>query len=211
MHSIFDLELQHADVDSKIAAALERLAQAFRVLLWEQAKAHNLSPIQIQILVYLLYHSSSPQRTMGHIAREFTLTPATVSAAVQVLETKRLLRRTALPKDRRVSVVTLTPTGRKLARQLSTWANVMQAHVGALDDSKKLIVQDFLMQLIDALQRAGIISVARMCLSCKFFQPDVHPDRAEPHHCQLMDRPLGAATLRLDCPEHELRTSDGRA
>jgi hypothetical protein len=52
MPSIFDVKKQHHDVDSKIAAALERLSQAFRVLLWEKNKDYNLSPIQIQLLVY---------------------------------------------------------------------------------------------------------------------------------------------------------------
>ena len=56
MTSVFDLATQHQDVSSKIVVGLERLAQTFRVLLWEEAKEHALSPIQIQFLVYLRYH-----------------------------------------------------------------------------------------------------------------------------------------------------------
>lgn len=119
MTSIFELKYQHEDIDSKIAAALERLSQAFRVLLWEKTKTENLSPIQIQILVYLLYHTEE-QATVGQIAREFTLTPATVSDAVKSLEKKELAFRKDLEADRRITSVFLTKEGKKMARNLST-------------------------------------------------------------------------------------------
>jgi DNA-binding MarR family transcriptional regulator len=203
MRSIFDLEFQHQDVDSKIAAALERLSQAFRVMLWEKAKIHNLSPIQIQILVYLLYHTEE-QATVGQIAREFTLTPATVSDAVKSLENKHLAIREDLEADRRVTSVFLTKEGQKMARKLSTWANVVQEHISRFDAQDKLVVMNFLLQLIESLQRAGIITVARMCITCKFFQPYAHPLTENPHHCNLLDKPLANSELRLDCPEHEV-------
>lgn len=49
--SIFDPKNQIKDVSSKIVAGLERISEAFKVLLWEKAKALGLSPIQIQILI----------------------------------------------------------------------------------------------------------------------------------------------------------------
>lgn len=200
MQSIFDLEFQHVDVDSKIAAALERLSQAFRVLLWEKGKRVKLSPIQIQILVYLYYHEH--RETMGKIAREFRLTPATVSDAIKVLERKSLVSRQPLSEDRRVIYANLTTKGIKLAKQLSTWANEVRAVVATLPEEEKLVVLNFLMKLIESLQKSGIISVARMCITCKFFQPYAHAQNQAPHHCRLLDKPLAIAELRLDCPEH---------
>jgi hypothetical protein len=61
----------------------------------------------------------------------------------------------------------------------------------------------FLMRFISALQGAGVITVARMCVSCRFFRPDAHPADASAHHCALLDLPLSEADLRTDCPEHE--------
>jgi hypothetical protein len=58
------------------------------------------------------------------------------------------------------------------------------------------------MHLIAALQNVGIITLARMCRTCRFFRPDHHPGGA-PHHCALLDKPLAERELRLDCPEHE--------
>jgi DNA-binding MarR family transcriptional regulator len=203
MPSIFDVKKQHHDVDSKIAAALERLSQAFRVLLWEKNKDYNLSPIQIQLLVYLLFHPPD-QSTIGQLAREFTLTPATVSDAITSLEKKALVRREWREADRRIASVLLTATGRKTARQLSTWANVLQENIAEFAPAEKVVVMKFLMRLIESLQQAGVITIARMCLTCKFFQPSAHPASKAPHHCQLLDKPLAEVELRLDCPEHEV-------
>lgn len=52
MDSVFNPASQHGDVDAKIVAALERLGQAFRILLREKAREHNLSPIGAPFLVY---------------------------------------------------------------------------------------------------------------------------------------------------------------
>lgn len=51
--SAFDIHNQNTNTDSKIIASLERIAQAFRVLLWNESKEFSLSPIQIQVLIFL--------------------------------------------------------------------------------------------------------------------------------------------------------------
>ncbi|MEO0333318.1 MAG: MarR family transcriptional regulator, partial [Bacteroidota bacterium] len=56
--SVFNPTNQQSDVSSKIVAGLERISEAFKVLLWEKAKSLGLSPIQIQILIFIAYHKS---------------------------------------------------------------------------------------------------------------------------------------------------------
>ncbi|MDZ7267835.1 MAG: MarR family winged helix-turn-helix transcriptional regulator [candidate division KSB1 bacterium] len=200
MAGIFDPAQQHHNPDAKIAAALERLSQAFRVLLWEQNKEHNLSPIQIQFLVFLLHHGKAAC-TVGLLAREFMLTPATVSDALTTLEGKELVARIRLQSDRRVATLRLTPQGRKVARQLANWAEVVQTAIAGSAPGEKLVVMHFLMRLLARLQHAGVISVARMCITCRFFQAVSTPDT--PHYCTLLNQPLRSEQLRLDCPDHE--------
>ncbi|GBC83830.1 hypothetical protein HRbin11_00248 [bacterium HR11] len=198
---VWDLTFQHDDVDSKLVAALERLAQAFRVLLWRVGQTHGLSPIQVQFLCYLLYQPEAHRRVSG-LAQAFRLTKATVSDAVTALESKGLVRRRPDISDRRSSVLDLTPDGRRLARRLAAWANTVRDSLSFAGLDEKTSVLNFLMRLIVELQRAGVITVARMCLTCRFFRQDVHPGTPTPHHCALLDRPLGPTTLRVDCPEH---------
>jgi DNA-binding MarR family transcriptional regulator len=200
--SVFDLFAQHDDVDIKLVAALERLSQVFRVRLREEAWERDLSPTQAQFLIYLLYHDVELRR-VSQLAREFDLTKATVSDAVASLETKGLVQREQWPEDRRVVTLQLTPDGEKLATTLSEWADPVREHLGRFSPQEREAVMRFLIELIGSLQRSGLITVARMCVTCRFFRQDLHPGEASPHHCGLLDVPLGGADLRVDCPEHE--------
>jgi DNA-binding MarR family transcriptional regulator len=200
--SVFDLSAQHDDVDTKIVAALERLSQVFRVRLREEAWERDLSPTQAQFLIYLLYHDVELRR-VSQLAREFDLTKATVSDAVASLETKRLVQREQWPEDRRVVTLRLTPDGEKLATILSEWADPVREHLERFSPEERKAVMRFLVGLIGSLQRSGLITVARMCVTCRFFLQDIHPDEPAPHHCGLLGVPLSGADLRVDCPEHE--------
>jgi DNA-binding MarR family transcriptional regulator len=202
LSSVFDPSAQHGDVDSKVVAALERLGEVFRLLLREKAQEHGLSPIQARFLVYLLHHGVELRR-VSQLAREFGLTQATVSDAVDSLEAKGFIGREPWPADRRVVTLRLTPEGELLAAELSTWADPIREHLRNSSPGESEVVMRFLMQLIGSLQRSGVITVARMCVTCRFFQPDIHPDADSPHHCGLLDVPLAGSDLRIDCPEHE--------
>jgi DNA-binding MarR family transcriptional regulator len=203
MESVFGPSSQQGGVDGKIVASLERLAQVFRVLLREEAHKRDLSPIQAQFLVYLLFHDVKLRR-VSRLAEEFDLTRATVSDAVSSLEKKALIQRESWPEDMRVVTLRLTPAGEKLAAELSTWANIVEEHLRASSPEEKEVVVRFLMNLIASLQRSGIITVARMCVTCRFFRRDEHPNSDSPHHCALLDVSLAGSDLRADCREHEL-------
>ncbi len=205
MRSIYQLEHQHLDVDSKIAAALERLSQGFRSLLWEKTKKLNISPIQIQMLVFLFFHHKT-QASISQLSREFGLTPATVSDAIATLQKKELVTRTPLATDRRVVLVHLTADGKKMARRLSTWSNAIYENIATLQVEDKAAVLNFLMLLINSLNEAGVIPVNRMCVSCRYFRTNQSSQTQQPYFCDLIQKPLANATLRFDCPEHEAST-----
>lgn len=203
LYPVFDLSSQHTDVDGKIVASLERISQVFRSLLREKAQKYSLSPIQTQLLIYLLYHDAELCR-IGRLAKEYSLTPATVSDAVASLEMKGFVNRNHWPEDKRIMTLQLTEEGEQLAGELSAWADIVREHVTRSSTEEKEIVLGFLMQLIESLQKAGVISISRMCTTCRFFQRNANPGSGSPHHCGLMDLPLAASDLRVDCPEHVL-------
>jgi DNA-binding MarR family transcriptional regulator len=190
-------------LNDKIISALERLSHVLRTLLWEKAVEHRLSPIQIQTLLYLSSHSEDLCR-VGQLAQEFGLTPATMSDAVASLEAKGLLTREPSQQDRRAQTLRLTVQGERHAEKLSRWSDALQEQLANFSLEEKEHALKFLLKLIESLYRAGIITVARICLTCRFFRPNVHEDSRAPHHCALMDKPLAESDLRVDCPEHEL-------
>jgi len=200
--SVFDPDAQHDDPDAKIVAALERLSQAFRVLLWDEAQPRGLSPVQIRILVHLKHHGPSLRR-VGRLAEEFDLAPPTVSDAVSTLEKKGLVRKTTSPRDRRVSILELTDDGERRAEELSGWAEAVREAVARFPEEEKVATMGFLLRLIASLQQAGVVTVARMCVTCRFFGQDEGPGEGAPHYCHLLEKPLRMDDLRVDCPEHE--------
>ena len=106
--SDFDLVQQNQSTESKIVASLERISQAFRVLLWQESKEFSLSPIQVQVLIFLLYHSSE-KRKVSYLADEFNMTKATISDTVKILEQKKLISKEYELHDARSYIINLTP------------------------------------------------------------------------------------------------------
>jgi DNA-binding MarR family transcriptional regulator len=186
------------DIDSKVIVTLERLSEAFRVALWQEAKDLGLSPIQIQILIFLLYHRAE-QRKVSYLAREFNLTKPTISDAVRVLEVKGLIQKTAEPGDSRSYSMALTETGRLVAERTAHFANVFRSSLTKLGEAEKQVLYHGLLSLIDGLHQRGIIMQQRMCSNCRFNSGTLQ----EPY-CTLLQKKLQTADLQIDCPEHQM-------
>ncbi len=194
-NSVFDTTYQLQNVESKIIVSLERISEAFKVLLWEDSKTHGLTPIQVQILVFCLFHS--PDKRKGkQLASELNVTKATISDAVKALEQKGLISKTT-ETDARSYIIDLTTHGKEVAEKVSFFANPLYSPIERLSEEKKSILLRSLLDLISNLQSAGIISINRMCLSCKYYEP-----RQEDHYCHLLQKKLSDQELRIDCSEH---------
>ena len=187
------------DVDSKLVAALERVGQAMRVQMWDKAKQHGLSPTQLQLMVRLATDPPG-RRRIGVLAAELDVTHPTVSDAVAVLRRKGLVDRDAASRR---AALNLSGRGRALADDLADWDQRTREQFADVPAADKQSALQLLLDLIAGLQRSGAITVARMCVTCRFFRRDAHPEAAQPHHCALVDVPLGAGDLRVDCAEQE--------
>lgn len=199
--SVFDPSNQE-DLNRKIAVGFERIALVLKTLSWNESKVSGLSPIQIQFMTALTYESNS-EWTVTALATRFHLTPATVSDALTALEKKHLVERRRSAEDRRTVFVSLTTEGKRLARKLSRWLNTLEEHVGGLAEEDKPVLLKSLLLLVAAFQEKGLITINRMCISCTYFRPNIHVHARKPHHCAYIDKPLGNADLRIDCPDFE--------
>lgn len=200
MASTFDPAAQHNQPLFKIVAGLDRVSQAIRSSMWSTGKKLGLTPIQMQVLIFVQYHGDARRRT-GYLAKEFDVTPATMSQAVNTLIKKELLEKKKLDTDARIQTLELTHAGHAVVEKIENWANVLLPHLEALDASDRETVLSFLLNLIAALHREGVISTARQCTTCRFFREN--SSEAAPYYCKLLEQPLERATLRIDCPEHE--------
>ncbi|KAA2244748.1 winged helix-turn-helix transcriptional regulator [Chitinophaga agrisoli] len=193
--SIFSPEQQAGNVSSKVVAALERLSEAFRVLLWNEAKQHGLSPIQVQLLTFLL-HYPEEKRTVTFLATYFNMTKATISDAIKSLEGKQLLVRKATANDSRSHTLHLVKAGKALAKKVEQFALPIQETVTQLSTANQDSLLESLLKLIQQLNHNYVITPQYMCLNCHFYT-----QKNGGHYCNLVKSPLRSGDLRVDCPE----------
>jgi len=199
--SAFDPERHITNIDYKIVAALEKISEVFRVLLWTEAKEHKLSPIQLQLLIFLKYHSSEKQRRIASMAREFNLTKATISDSIKVLEQKGLIQRTDDEFDSRSFNFSLTEKGMKLTGMIENFTLPLDGAIAELSSQQKEFFLLSVLDLIFRLNQNSIITTQRMCYNCFYYGGD----RQQNHFCNLMQKPLKVDELRIECPEHTMK------
>lgn len=195
--SVFNLDNQNANLDNKIVAGLERLSQVFRILLWEKAKEHSLSPIQIQLLIFIRHHSAD-KTTISYLAQEFNFTKPTISDAIKILEQKKLIQKITDKADTRSYTINLTTTGKKIVSETETFANPLTEIISKATDTDKIVLWENISNLIVKLNKLEVISVQRTCFNCKHYSI-----KNKTHFCNLLDLKLLTQDIRIDCGEFE--------
>jgi DNA-binding MarR family transcriptional regulator len=190
------------DLDSKLAAALERVGQALRTELRQQARELDLTPTQAQVLLRLAHQPREHPR-VGALADELDVSAPTLSDAVAVLLRKGLVERRADPADARARALRLTRGGETAARRLSDWDERIRRPLAEVSRTDKETALVLLLDLIARLYQDGVVSVARTCITCRHLRSGTRADGDARHHCALLDMPLEDGDLRVDCPEQE--------
>lgn len=195
--SVFNLDNQNASLDNKIVAGLERLSQVFRILLWEKAKEYSLSPIQIQLLIFVQHHSKE-KTTISYLAQEFNFTKPTISDAIKVLEQKKLIKKYTDNTDTRSYSIQLTIEGEKIVAQTENYANPLTTIIAKANEKDKVLLWQNISTLIIKLNKLEVISVQRTCFNCKHYST-----KNKTSFCNLLNQKLDTKDIRIDCEEFE--------
>jgi DNA-binding MarR family transcriptional regulator len=199
--SVFNIEFQQKSITSKIVVGLERISEVFKVLLWEHAKVIGLSPIQIQILIFIAYHR--PELcNVSHLAKEFNITKPTVSDAIRILDKKKYIIKDYSLSDNRSYSILLSNLGRKTVSQTENFANPIEKQLKNIEPDDLENVFKTLSKLIYQLNKNGILTVQRTCFSCKFYDQSKNKN-----YCNLMEKELLTYDIQLDCPEYKEKTT----
>lgn len=193
----FDPKYQNKNIEGKIVVALERISEAFRVLLWQEGKENSLTPLQLQLLIFLKFHAPG-QCKVNYLAKEFNVTKATISETVRLLTKKQLIFKETDPVDTRSYSIYLTEEGKKIVAKSGSFAQVLEKPIHTYSEKQKEVLYQSLLELIAKLNKAGIITAQRMCFSCRYYRTGQNED-----HCNLLKKKLQRPDLRIDCPEHE--------
>lgn len=194
--SAFNPTHQEKDVSSKVVAGLERISEVFKILLWEKAKLVGLSPIQIQILLFIAYHKRN-LCNVSHLAKEFNVTKPTVSDAVKVLNKKGLIIKDFSSSDSRSYSILLSDLGNDIVSQSYDFTNPLKNQINRLSKTELDSLFGTLSQLIYKLNSTGILSVQRICFGCRYYEK-----KAENDYCNLLQQNLLNNEIRIDCPEY---------
>ncbi len=186
----------------RVAAGLAKIGLALKHRAWQETGPRGITPTQGQILA-ILGARPSQGLTLSAIADELAVTPATTSDAVRALADKGMVRKLRSPADGRAVLVMLTDSGRAEADRLAGWPDFLGAAAATLTPDEQTIFLRALVKMIRELQERGDITIARMCVGCRYFRPYAHPDPARPHHCAFVDAAFGDGLLRLDCADHD--------
>ena len=186
------------DINGKIITGLARISEVFKTLLWEKAKVHGISPIQIQIILFVSNHKLE-LCNVSHLAKEFNLTKPTISDAVRVLLQKSLLEKDHSPTDNRRFNLQLTTQGAELLADLSGYFEPVSEELDKMSTTEQNSLFQTITKLIYQLNLKGIIQVQRTCFNCRFYSGN----KVDQHHCNFLDKHLPTQEIRLDCGEFE--------
>ena len=134
------------------------------LVLWKAAHAIEQNAIRsvsalalgrsdFAVLEVLLHKGPQPVNIIG---RKVLLTSGSITAAVDRLESRKLLRRTADPKDGRSRIVQLTETGRHLIER------AFQKHAMDMEETMAVLRSGERVELVRLLKKAGMWAAARL-------------------------------------------------
>ncbi|HKW34863.1 MAG TPA: MarR family transcriptional regulator [Candidatus Acidoferrum sp.] len=105
------------------------------------------------VLEVLLHKGPQPVNVMG---KKVLLTSASITAAVDRLESRRLLQRTSDPKDGRSRIVELTASGRRLIER------AFQKHAQDMEETMAVLRSSERTELVRLLKKVGMWAAARL-------------------------------------------------
>ncbi|WP_366183695.1 MarR family winged helix-turn-helix transcriptional regulator [Flavobacterium ovatum] len=193
--SVFNLNEQNANLDKKIVAGLERISQVFKILLWEKSKLHQLSPIQIQLLIFIKYHTQN-QSTVSYLAHEFNVSKPTISDTIKTLEQKKYIKKIIDKVDARSYTIELTELGKDIVLETENFADPLFDIISKSDADDKIILWRNISDMILQLNKMKIITIQRTCYNCKFFSKEENVP-----FCGLLNQELKSEDIRMDCGE----------
>jgi DNA-binding MarR family transcriptional regulator len=192
-------------IESRIAIGFARIGTAMRGQAWERAVAQGVTPTQADILALLDARGSALRLSL--VAEQLAISAATTSDAVSTLVSKGLVEKARAADDGRAIALSLTTAGAAMAAEVAGWSGFLATAAATLDATDQAGLLRLLIKLIRAMQERGDIAAARMCVTCKYFEPHRYKNPSLPHYCHFVKAPFGDRHLRLDCAEHDAADS----
>ncbi|MEN3044622.1 MAG: MarR family winged helix-turn-helix transcriptional regulator [Candidatus Hydrothermales bacterium] len=191
-------------IDIKIIYVFEKLVNLYRSLLWDASKDTDISPLGIQVILFIS-ENQRERRLPSIISEELGIKRATLSDSLKVLIEKNILIEEKNLNDRRYKFLSLTDKGRALLKKiLLNYRKEISKSLKSLTREEKIEIFRILLKIIAELQDKNIIKVSPMCINCKNFIKDAHPDSEKKHLCKLTGRRMKDYEIKVRCNRSEV-------
>lgn len=185
----------------RLSLMLVRVGQAMRALMLREARDTRLTPVQIQTLLFVR-HTKSFATSISRLALQLGASHASTVGVVDGLVAHGYLERHTSKKDRRVTLLRLTPRGETLSKQLGGWRQSLDTVTQQLSHEDRQRLEGSLGQLLDHFEQAGVLPAGAPCPGCRYFVRDAPPNIPLPHYCQLLQEGISELEASKDCPDH---------
>jgi MarR family 2-MHQ and catechol resistance regulon transcriptional repressor len=138
---------------TRVWLVLWKAAHAIEQNAIRSVSALGLGHSDFAVLEVLLHKGPQPVNVIGE---KVLLTSGSITAAVDRLESRKLLRRRADSKDRRSRIVQLTKTGRDLIEK------AYQKHAKDMEETMAVLRSGERVDLVHLLKKVGMWAAARL-------------------------------------------------
>jgi MarR family transcriptional regulator, 2-MHQ and catechol-resistance regulon repressor len=142
-----------SEAATRVWLVLWKAAHAIEQNAMRSVSALGLGTSDFAVLEVLLHKGPQPVNIVG---KKVLLTSGSITAAVDRLESRKLLRRTADPKDGRGRIVQLTNAGRRLIER------AFQKHAMDMEETMAVLRSRERVELVRLLKKVGIWAAARL-------------------------------------------------
>src|SRR5712691_7243742 len=142
-----------SEAATRVWLVLWKAAHAIEQNAIRSVSALGLGSSDFAVLEVLLHKGPQPVNIIG---KKVLLTSGSITAAVDRLESRKLLRRTADPKDGRSRIVHLTEKGRHLI------ARAFQKHALDMEETMAVLRSGERVELVRLLKKVGMWAAARL-------------------------------------------------
>lgn len=146
-------ERPNEETATRVYLVLWRAARAIEENAARSVSTLGLGHSDFAVLEVLLHKGPQPVNIIG---KKVLLTSGSITAAVDRLESKKLLRRTSDARDRRSRIVELTRRGRRLIER------AFQKHAMDLEETMAVLRSGERKELIRLLKKVGMWAAARL-------------------------------------------------
>ena len=134
-----------------VLRAVERANQLVSRHLGRLVEGAGITDIEAQVLFHLDHLPKGSKPAMRDLKSAFGLTPTTLTAVLDRLERRRLVKRAVNPEDRRSTLVVPTPLGRRRIAEMSALLTRIESGVSASVSAEDLAA---FRRVLEALEKA---------------------------------------------------------